>query len=111
MTQETIKQLQQYLGMMKTSGVDFIPKASVIAESETSPTIENQFLAKNVKGILLELRDTAVQCKKCTELATIRRSVVFGSGNARATLVFVGEAPGYDEDIQGLPFVGKAGQL
>lgn len=111
MAQETIKQLQQYLEMMKTSGVDFIPKAGTASETEASQVVENQPLDKNAREILLELRDTVTQCKKCTELATTRRSVVFGSGNARATLVFVGEAPGYDEDIQGLPFVGKAGQL
>ena len=50
-------------------------------------------------------------CIKCDVLAKSRKSVVFGAGNPRAELVFVGEAPGFDEDEQGLPFVGKAGQL
>jgi DNA polymerase len=50
-------------------------------------------------------------CVKCQELATKRKNVVFGVGNPDARLVFVGEAPGEDEDIQGEPFVGRAGQL
>ena len=53
----------------------------------------------------------AQQCVRCSELAATRRTVVFGSGNADADLMFVGEAPGRDEDEQGLAFVGKAGQL
>jgi uracil-DNA glycosylase len=49
-------------------------------------------------------------CQRC-KLAPKRTNIVFGSGNPEADLVFVGEAPGYDEDQQGLPFVGRAGQL
>ena len=49
-------------------------------------------------------------CQRC-KLAPSRTHIVFGSGNPNAELVFVGEAPGYDEDQQGLPFVGRAGQL
>src|ERR1051326_7391702 len=49
-------------------------------------------------------------CQRC-KLAPKRTNIVFGSGNPNAELVFVGEAPGYDEDQQGLPFVGRAGQL
>jgi DNA polymerase len=50
-------------------------------------------------------------CVRCPQLAQTRHSVVFGSGNADADLMFVGEAPGANEDRQGLPFVGQAGQL
>jgi DNA polymerase len=50
-------------------------------------------------------------CVKCPNLASSRKNVVFGVGNIDATLMFVGEAPGADEDEQGEPFVGKAGQL
>jgi uracil-DNA glycosylase len=53
----------------------------------------------------------ARSCTKCTQLAATRQSVVFGSGNADADLMFVGEAPGANEDRQGLPFVGQAGRL
>jgi DNA polymerase len=50
-------------------------------------------------------------CTRCPELASTRTQVVFGSGNAAADLMFVGEAPGAREDEQGIPFVGAAGKL
>lgn len=52
-------------------------------------------------------------CKKCNKcrLCTERKNVVFGIGNKNAKIMFIGEGPGADEDIQGIPFVGKAGQL
>jgi uracil-DNA glycosylase family 4 len=50
-------------------------------------------------------------CTRCSELASTRTQTVFGVGNPGARLVFVGEAPGADEDAQGEPFVGRAGQL
>lgn len=50
-------------------------------------------------------------CVKCPNLASSRKTVVFGVGNIDSPLMFVGEAPGADEDEQGEPFVGKAGQL
>ena len=53
----------------------------------------------------------ASTCTRCPQLAATRQSVVFGSGNADADLMFVGEAPGAREDEQGLPFVGQAGRL
>jgi DNA polymerase len=53
----------------------------------------------------------AQSCTTCPQLASTRHTVVFGSGNADADLMFVGEAPGANEDKQGLPFVGQAGRL
>jgi uracil-DNA glycosylase len=50
-------------------------------------------------------------CERCPQLAATRTTVVFGSGNADADLLFVGEAPGANEDRLGLPFVGQAGKL
>jgi uracil-DNA glycosylase family 4 len=50
-------------------------------------------------------------CTRCPQLASTRTTVVFGSGNADADLMFVGEAPGANEDKQGVPFVGQAGRL
>jgi uracil-DNA glycosylase len=50
-------------------------------------------------------------CTRCPQLAASRTTVVFGSGNADADLMFVGEAPGRHEDLQGVPFVGHAGRL
>ena len=57
-----------------------------------------------------EIRTELGDCKRC-KLCAGRTQIVFGSGNPRAELMFVGEAPGADEDKQGVPFVGKAGQL
>lgn len=59
---------------------------------------------------LAELAEIASTCTKC-RLATGRTQVVFGSGSPEADLMFIGEAPGFHEDKQGLPFVGAAGQL
>src|SRR6476619_5921766 len=56
------------------------------------------------------IREELGDCQRC-KLAPKRTNIVFGSGNPNAELVFVGEAPGFDEDQQGLPFVGRAGQL
>ena len=57
-----------------------------------------------------ELNQRASDCTRC-DLCHTRKNVVFGSGSPDADLMFVGEAPGHDEDLQGLPFVGRAGQL
>lgn len=60
---------------------------------------------------LRALQARVQSCTKCPHLADSRRNVVFGVGNPEARLMFVGEAPGADEDLQGEPFVGRAGQL
>ncbi len=59
-----------------------------------------------LEDIALKLKN----CQKC-QLSKYRKNIVFGAGNSKAALMFVGEGPGADEDEQGLPFVGKAGQL
>jgi uracil-DNA glycosylase family 4 len=59
---------------------------------------------------LAKIREDIGDCKRC-RLCEARKSIVFGSGNENARLVFVGEGPGADEDEQGVPFVGRAGQL
>ncbi|MFN8094597.1 MAG: uracil-DNA glycosylase [Vicinamibacteria bacterium] len=59
---------------------------------------------------LASIRDTMGDCRRC-KLAGGRKTIVFGQGDPRAELMFVGEAPGADEDEQGLAFVGRAGQL
>ena len=58
-----------------------------------------------------DLRRRALACVRCPNLASARKNVVFGVGDINAQLMFIGEAPGADEDDQGEPFVGKAGQL
>lgn len=60
---------------------------------------------------LEQLEARAKVCVKCNELAQCRHSVVFGVGSPKAEVMFVGEAPGHDEDMQGEPFVGRAGEL
>ena len=66
--------------------------------------------AEERRAELVELYREAKACARCP-LSQTRTNVVFGSGNADADLMFVGEAPGMHEDQQGLPFVGRAGQL
>jgi uracil-DNA glycosylase len=60
---------------------------------------------------LERLRAAVLACTKCPHLVRFRHTVVFGVGNANAELMFVGEAPGAEEDMQGEPFVGRAGEL
>ena len=59
---------------------------------------------------LESIRSELGECTRC-RLHQGRRTIVFGSGNPKARLMFIGEGPGHDEDVQGLPFVGAAGQL
>jgi uracil-DNA glycosylase len=65
---------------------------------------------KNIENSLEGVRQEVTSCQLCA-LSGTRKNVVFGDGNPHAKIVFVGEAPGADEDEQGLPFVGRAGQL
>jgi uracil-DNA glycosylase len=67
--------------------------------------------AEDTEKDMAELRRRAAVCLKCPHLAESRKNVVFGVGDIHAPLMFVGEAPGADEDAQGEPFVGAAGQL
>ena len=57
-----------------------------------------------------ELETAIINCNKC-KLYRGRQNIVFGVGNKNAKIMFIGEGPGADEDMQGVPFVGKAGQL
>ncbi len=57
------------------------------------------------------LRDEVARCTKCSELAESRTQTVFADGNPKSRIVLIGEAPGADEDKQGIPFVGRAGKL
>jgi len=65
----------------------------------------------NAADALATVRADIGDCTRCKLHAQGRRQIVFGVGNPDADLMFVGEAPGADEDIQGIPFVGRAGQL
>ena len=84
-------------------------KTKSIPVQAPAPSISKA--ANSLREELVALRDKTFACTLCDELARTRKNVVFGSGNIKARLMFVGEAPGADEDEQGLPFVGRAGQL
>jgi len=77
------------------------------AEAPTEPALSGEAKA----AAFAELRTRALACVKCPNLAAARKTVVFGVGSIDAELMFVGEAPGADEDEQGEPFVGRAGEL
>ena len=80
--------------------------------SATVPQTERQLRPPSDKADLLEpIRERVRACTKCAHLACSRTQTVFGVGNPAADLMFIGEAPGVDEDQQGEPFVGRAGQL
>ena len=94
-------------------------RSSVTVEHELDPTVDllptGELVPTNNKDDqerrLAALRETVLVCTKCAHLAEFRHSVVFGVGSPKAELMFVGEAPGADEDLRGEPFVGKAGEL
>jgi uracil-DNA glycosylase len=80
----------------------FFPITSGPTLFEAADRIENDTLEK--------IRADLGECTRC-KLHKQRNKIVFGDGNPKADLVFVGEGPGHDEDVQGLPFVGRAGKL
>jgi DNA polymerase len=96
-----------------------LPPASVDAEhgAGLEPTmapgegVRGNTAAPGVAESLAEIREDIGDCTRCVLHTLGRRQIVFGVGNPRAELMFVGEAPGADEDLQGEPFVGRAGQL
>ena len=88
--------------------------ASLDAEPPAVARPQNLSVAKSVESCasgLTALREDIGDCTRCVLHTLGRQQVVFGAGNPAADLMFVGEAPGADEDIQGVPFVGRAGQL
>jgi len=98
--QEIISDLKTYLEYLKGMGIISIPA------SEMKPDEPDQSNVLTLADVQNELGD----CKRC-KLHRTRRTIVFGEGNEKATLMFIGEGPGFDEDVQGRPFVGRAGQL
>jgi DNA polymerase len=87
------------------------PNISFGASDATPAAAASALSAEAKASAFAELRARALACVKCAHLASSRKNVVFGVGSIDAQLMFVGEAPGADEDEQGEPFVGKAGQL
>ena len=95
--------------VMKTPASAPAPVSPVPPAGTFAPRIQVAGKTKTEK--LAALRQQAIACVKCKHLAASRTQVVFGVGNPETELMFVGEAPGADEDKQGEPFVGRAGQL
>src|SRR3989338_10428011 len=91
--QDILKSIRSYLEMEKESGVS-----------------EYLFSSKPKDVRLSLVKNSVSHCQRCP-LGKMRKNIVFGSGSINAKLMFIGEAPGHDEDIQGLPFVGEAGGL
>ena len=94
------KALASWVGYLGEIGV------RELALREPSPTEPSP---RDPGGLLAALRDEIGDCKRC-KLCEGRTNIVFGVGNPRAKLMFVGEGPGADEDAQGEPFVGRAGK-
>src|SRR6266851_1516652 len=86
-----------------------VPAASPLIQTPATQDIALPPLAP-LDDTLLKIQQDIGDCRRC-RLCEQRNKIVFGSGNEQARLVFVGEGPGADEDAQGLPFVGRAGQL
>lgn len=123
---ELVGQVKEHLRLQMELGLDFLqaspppaatgaaqagPKAEAEPElSLLSPQSPYPWLTPGRQTTLEEVRQILGDCTRC-KLHKGRKTIVFGSGNPRAALVFVGEGPGADEDEQGLPFVGRAGQL
>jgi DNA polymerase len=122
------QQLLTRLKQWQDAGVDWLPhgaplEIAVAAPAAAPPSSASMFEiaddAEPTDELTLDERRIALQtlaeevkgCKKCAELCASRTQTVFSDGQPGAELCFVGEAPGADEDAQGVPFVGAAGQL
>jgi DNA polymerase len=111
----TIKVLED----MKRSGVTHVEVSNTTIEELGKPVVltPKASMATPVASTgdpaaeLAAIEARAKVCVKCAELSQCRTNVVFGTGNPRAEIMFVGEGPGHDEDVQGLPFVGRSGEL
>lgn len=115
--------LRAYLEELQESGLDGIPQNMITAAcldalpqpaslpaTETAPRAVAASLSPEKHESLEQIRKSLGDCHRC-KLGATRKNLVFGVGNPKARLVFVGEGPGADEDAQGEPFVGDAGKM
>jgi len=103
--------LRVYLEELRDSGVDALPFAAPGESLSPPAAVEQEHVSDMAARETLEaIKEELGECLRC-ELGRSRTNLVFGVGNPRARLVFVGEAPGRDEDLKGEPFVGEAGQI
>ena len=103
---DIIMDMKSYLEYLKLIGIEALP----LFETKAADLLSNPSLHAPSAKTLEEIRRELGECQRC-KLHRTRRTLVFGEGSEKAKLMFVGEGPGYDEDVQGRPFVGKAGQL
>jgi uracil-DNA glycosylase len=119
----TPEQLREYLIFYQDLGVKNIYRRAPAVKPAAATAVKTAGVAASQKPAMIELsplapaddtlakiREDIGDCRRCG-LCEHRNKIVFGSGSEQARLVFVGEGPGADEDAQGLPFVGRAGQL
>ncbi len=100
--------LRQYLEYYQDLGIKTLYRRAAPPQAEAaSVTVEPETAAREP---LFRIIEDIGDCRRC-RLHEQRSRIVFGVGNEQARLVFVGEGPGADEDAQGIPFVGRAGQL
>ena len=110
-------QVAEHLRFYEELGIDGISKDAAWRRRESTAHVARS--TSHVTGstldaardTLLAIREDLGDCTRCKLHLQGRTQIVFGVGNPDADLMFVGEAPGADEDIQGIPFVGRAGQL
>ena len=112
------RQLQQRLESLRSAGIEYLPRTegpppglSLNAPAASDPSAARVEEDGTRRTELQVLAGEVRQCKRCPELASTRTQTVFGVGPLDPDLCFIGEAPGADEDRQGEPFVGAAGQL
>ncbi|MBI4228897.1 MAG: uracil-DNA glycosylase [Deltaproteobacteria bacterium] len=124
-----LEDLRKYIEYRRALGLDYIISERKRADTKNISIQEDEVKTKeppkttidaniqlsifdsfSKKQTLQEIREEIGDCTRC-KLHEGRTNIVFGEGNPKARLVFVGEGPGRDEDIQGRPFVGRAGQL
>lgn len=135
---DTARQLRLHLDALKASGIEFVPAVAPmsfeIAHPPDAPTSDGASSPSSAPGAIPDageahplqrvsmesdsrrreltvLAERVSTCDRCSELFATRTQTVFGVGPLDPDICFVGEAPGADEDAQGEPFVGRAGQL
>ena len=108
---EVLRDFKGYLGWQKERGLLMLnlPRGGDLPARMDGAATEQPPRPSSPSG-LEEIRQSIGECRRC-KLWKHRKSIVFGSGNEKASLVFVGEGPGAEEDEAGEPFVGRAGQL
>jgi DNA polymerase len=105
-----LRERARYLATLTELGVDRAVFArAVVASAAAAPFVAAR-AAGDAAAELKAIREEMGDCRRC-KLGATRTNLVFGQGSPHARLMFIGEAPGADEDEQGLAFVGKAGQL